>query len=119
MNENKEFTREDNPNFFKLWDIKCVRFWDDSQKHIKSWFDYEIYATTTKDLEMSVWNRRHPVDENMTKHICEKGTKVRVWTVSRFGDVGVTDNLENPQGYDVRGLDADKDLIDYEFIEVK
>jgi len=37
--------------------------------------------------------------------------------VSRFGDVGVTDNLETPKGYDVRGLDADIDLADYEFIE--
>jgi hypothetical protein len=36
--------------------------------------------------------------------------------VSRFGDVGVTDNLETPTGYDIRGLDADVDLIDYEFI---
>jgi hypothetical protein len=25
--------------------------------------------------------------------------------------------LETPKGYDVRGLDADVDLIDYEFIE--
>ena len=38
--------------------------------------------------------------------------------VSRFGDVGVTDNLTNPKGYDARGLDADKDLSDYEFIEM-
>ncbi len=66
---------------------------------------------------MSVWNGIHPVEENTAKHICKAGTKVRVWMVSRFGDVGVTDNLETPKGYDVRGLNADVDLIDYEFVE--
>jgi len=83
----------------------------------KDWHSFEIYAKTTKDLEMNVWNGKHPVKENTTKHICKKGTKVRVWMVSRFGDVGVTDNIENPNGYDVRGLDADVDLTDYEFLE--
>lgn len=39
--------------------------------------------------------------------------------VSRFGDIGVTDNLITPKGYDIRGLDADTDLTDYEFIEIK
>lgn len=105
MEQEKEFTRELNPNFFKLWDLK------------KDWYSFEIYAKTTKDLEMNVWNGMHPVEENTTKHICKAGTKVRVWMVSRFGDVGVTDNLKNPKGYDVRGLDADIDLTDYEFLE--
>ena len=66
---------------------------------------------------MNVWNGTHPVAENTTKHICKAGTRVMVWMVSRFGDVGVTDNLENPKGYNVRGLDADVDLTDYEFLE--
>ena len=114
----KEFTREENPNYFKLWDLKSVRPWISGQEHLKGWGHYEIYAKTTKDLEMSVWNGVHPVDENTTKHICNKGTKVRVWMVSRFGDVGVTDNLVNPRGYNIRGLDADVDLVDYEFVEV-
>jgi hypothetical protein len=113
----KEFTKEQNPNFFKLWDLKCVQRWRDDQKHLKDWYTYEIYAKTTKDLEMSVWNGTHPVEENTTKHNCKAGTKVRVWMASRFGDVGVTDNLETPRGYDVRGLDADVDLTNYEFIE--
>jgi hypothetical protein len=37
--------------------------------------------------------------------------------VTRMGDAGITDNLINPRGYNARGLDADVDLIDYEFIE--
>ena len=120
MEEEKQITREENPAFFKLWDLKCVQRWKDEQKHLKDWYSYEIYAKTTKDLTMNVWNGKHEpsVDANCKKHICKAGTRVRVWMVSRFGDVGVTDNLKNPKGYDVRGLDADADLTDYEFIEL-
>lgn len=114
----KELTRENNPNFYKLWDLKCVGTFMKIHENMKNWYDYEIYAKTTKDFKMNVWNGEHPVDENMKSHICKAGTKVRVWMVSRFGDVGVTDNLDNPIGYDVRGLDADLDLVDYEFIEL-
>lgn len=116
IEQEKQFTRESNPNFFKLWDLKCVQN-GVMNENLKDWYSYEIYAKTTKDLEMNVWNGTHPVEENTTKHICKAGTKVRVWMVSRLGDVGVTDNLENPKGYDVRGLDADVDLTDYEFLE--
>ena len=31
-----------------------------------------------------------------------KGKKHRVWMVSRFGDVGITDNLKDPKGYNKR-----------------
>ena len=117
MEDEKEMCVEKNPMFFKLWDLKCIQHWKEDQKHLKNWSSFDIYAKTTKDLEMNVWNGTHPVEENTRKHICNSGTKVRVWMISRFGDVGVTDNLENPSGYDIRGLDADLDLIDYEFIE--
>lgn len=117
MSNEYELTREQNPNFFKLWDLKCVQRWNDEQKHLKHWYSYDIYAKTIKDIEMRVWNGQHPVEQNTTNHICKAGTKVMVWMVSRFGDVGITDNLENPTGYNVRGLDADTDLIDYEFID--
>ena len=121
MEEEKQITREENPAFFKLWDLKCVQKWKEEQKHLKDWYSYEIYAKTTKDLTMSVWNGKHEpsVEANCKEHICKAGTRVRVWMVSRFGDAGVTDNLTNPKGYDVRGLDADIDLTDYEFIELK
>jgi creatinine amidohydrolase/Fe(II)-dependent formamide hydrolase-like protein len=101
MNNNEEFSM-----FSKLWKLMCDR----------TWFDYEIYAITNKDFDMSVWSGIHPVESNTTKHICKKDSRVRVWMVSRFGDVGITDNLINPTGYNVRGLDADKDLYDYELI---
>lgn len=31
-----------------------------------------------------------------------KDSLVRVWMVSRFGDVGITSNINNPRGYDAR-----------------
>jgi len=119
--EQEVFSREKNPLFFKLWDLKCVQKWKDEDKDKKDWDDYKIYAKTTKDVEMSVWNGKHEpsVEANCKSHICKSGTRVLVWMVSRMGDVGVTDNLKNPKGYDARGLDADKDLTDYEFIENK
>lgn len=108
MEGQKEFNKENNPNFFMLW-----------ERHCKDWYDYNVYATTTKDIEMRVWNGNHPYDENVTTHVCRAGTRVRIWTVSRFGDVGITDNLENPRGYDARGIDADNDLVDYEFVKLR
>ena len=79
------------------------------------WYKYEIYAYLKKDIQMKVWNQKHPVEENITKHIATKGTKVRVWMVSRLGDIGVTDNIENPMGYDARGLDPEVDLHKWTF----
>ena len=109
MQDKQEVPTEENPMFLRLWDLKSSG----------KWFSHEIYAKTTRDLDMNVWNGKHPVELNISKHTCPSGSRVRVWMVSRFGDVGVTDNLINPRGYDARGLDADKDLKDYEFIELQ
>jgi len=122
--EEEQFTREKNPMFFKLFDLKnmySAKIFYERLKNKKEWYDFEIFAKTTKDVTMSVWNGKHDpsVEANKIEHICKAGTRVRVWMVSRFGDVGVTDNMVDPKGYDVRGLDADKDLKDYEFIEIK
>lgn len=120
--QEKQITRTDNPMFFKMWDIMCVkREFGKNNDGKKYWGDYEIYAKTTKDVKMFVWNGNHnpTVEANTKEHICPAGTKVRVWMVSRFGDAGITDNLITPKGYDVRGIDADTDLTDYEFIEIK
>ena len=77
------------------------------------WWSLRITATLNRDVEMTVWNGKHPVDENTTKHTCFQGTPMRVWMVSRFGDVGVTDNLDDPSGYDAR-IDP-SDLSDWSF----
>lgn len=94
--------------FEKLIELKLKR----------EWWNHEIYAKIKNDLTMRVWNGNHypSVSDNISVHTCSAGTKVRVWMVSGHGDVGVTDNLSNPKGYDVRGLDADEDLYDYQII---
>ena len=119
--DEEQLSREKNPNFFKLWDLKCVQKWKEGSKDKKDWYDYKIFAKTTRDVEMSVWNGNHApsVEANCKKHICKAGTRVLVWMVSRFGDAGITDNMINPKGYDARGVNADKDLTDYEFILIK
>ena len=81
------------------------------------WFNKIITATTKKDFEMNVWNGTHPVEENSKKHICKAGTRVRIWMVSRFGDVGITDNLKDSHGYDAR-IDVE-DLEDLDIQNVK
>lgn len=90
---------EQYPMFHKLFKLKNVKWYLEEDKGKYKWSDFEIYATTTNDS------------------FYPKGTRVRVWMVSRMGDVGVTNNLINPIGYDVRGLDADTDLSNYEFIK--
>jgi len=81
-------------------------------KESADWFDKTVTATTKKDFEMSVWNGHHPVEKNSTTHTCKAGTRVRIWMVSRFGDAGITDNLDNPHGYDCRGVNVEADLED-------
>jgi hypothetical protein len=64
--------------------------------------DMELYGVLKRSVTMRTWNGRHPVEENSTTHVAAEGTKVRIWMVSRFGDIGVTDNLKDPYGYDAR-----------------
>lgn len=117
----KVFNEYNNPMFFRLWELKCSfpKRFESGATAKKDWYSYEIYAKTKKDVEMSVWNGNHPVEENSTTHICKAGTKVRIWMVSRFGDVGITDNITNPTGYGARNIDPDTELTDFEFIENK
>lgn len=63
---------------------------------------HKVYATLKVPVEMRVWNGKHPAEDNMPTHMAPAGTKVRIWTVSRFGDVGITDNIVDPNGYDAR-----------------
>ena len=48
-----------------------------------------IFATLKKDVDA-------------VSRIIPAGTRVRIWMVSRFGDVGITDNLTSAIGYDAR-----------------
>ena len=87
-------------------------------KNSREWYKCNVYATTTKDVTMYVWNGQHypTVSANMTEHTCKAGTKVLVWMVSRMGDVGITDNLIDARGYDAR-VDVDEYLTNIEIEE--
>lgn len=55
------------------------------------------------------WDGNHPV---MREVPCESGQKVRIVMVSRFGDIGITENLDAENGYGARvNLE---DLYDFE-----
>jgi hypothetical protein len=73
-------------------------------------------ATLRRNCEMHVWNQKHPISENTSIHIARRGTKVLIWMLSRFGDAGITDNLVDAVGYDVR-VDAEEYLENIELIE--
>lgn len=93
--ENSEKQRQKRMNVWELlWNIKAS----------ERWWHYTIYATTTKDIDMRVWNGNHypSIEANTATHLCKKGTKVLVWTVSRMGDIGITDNLSDANGYHAR-----------------
>ena len=90
-------------NFSKLWHLNQAVFRNLKTKggiREPTWWDHIITATASKDLL------------NNGKVEYPKGTKVRVWMVSRFGDVGIIGDLsDKATGYDLR-VDPDKDLTD-------
>lgn len=71
------------------------------------------YAELAIPVEMSVWKGNRLIDDNCSKHIAGKGSRVLIWMTSRFGDVGITDNLIDPCGYDARvDLSALTNIVD-------
>jgi len=127
MTENTQFVKDcqaaplndvvkrESLTFDELFNLKYPVEVKDDPAAMFLWGRFEIHAVTKKDFEMNVWNGNHPVEKNSKKHICKAGTRVRVWMVSRLGDLGITDNLENPHGYDCRGVEAE-DLCNWEFV---
>lgn len=96
--------------FNELWDLKNPPGMLENRELRWLWGKYEITAIAKKNFEMNVWNGKHDpsVEANCDKHICKTGTKVLIWMVSRFGDIGITDNFINPKGYDRRGVEAEE-----------
>lgn len=60
------------------------------------------YMTSKVPIVMSKWNQRHPVEENTTKETLPIGSRVKIVMASRFGDVGITDDLTAEHGYHAR-----------------
>ena len=49
--QEKDFTRAENPAFFKLWDLNNIKRWKEEFKGVKDWYSYTIYAKTTRDIK--------------------------------------------------------------------
>ena len=62
------------------------------------------YMTCRVPVTLSIWNQRHPVEKNTTEKILPVGTRVKIVMVSRFEDVGITDDLSVETGYSTRIL---------------
>lgn len=91
-------------SFDNLYSIKYPSEKIRDLSNMDFWYNFKIYTKNKNDLIMTTWNGIHPVENNISTHTCPKDTKLLVWMVSRFGDIGVTDNLENPKGYNNRGV---------------
>lgn len=72
------------------------------------------YVTTTQELPMTEWNGRHPVEKNQTTRTIPAGTTLKIVMVSRFGDCGLTDDLEAEYGYGLR-----LDLVDPAITDIR
>lgn len=70
------------------------------------------YCTVAKPITLSKWNGVHPVDKNTTDVVVQPGTTLKIVMVSRFGDCGLTDDLDADHGYHVRVNPDDKEICD-------
>lgn len=60
------------------------------------------YVTTVKPLTLHKWNGIHPPETNTAEVAVPPGTTLKIVMVSRFGDCGLTDNLQADHGYHLR-----------------
>ncbi len=67
-------------------------------------------ATLARPVELKKWQGHGAKPEFKSVHL-PSGTKVKVVMASRFGDVGITDNLNAENGYDAR-IDVEPDAVE-------
>lgn len=61
-----------------------------------------LFATTCADVTARDFLGHGPNGPIMRDRVIPKGTRVRIVMASRFGDVGITDNLDADHGYVAR-----------------
>lgn len=82
----------------ELWETMyeaCSRLPLEEREYLKA------HATLARPVVLRRWNG-HDADPEFTDVPLEAGTRVNVVMASRFGDVGITDNLEAENGYSLR-----------------
>ena len=70
------------------------------------------YCTANVDVTLGIWNGRHPPQENMTQVVVKKGSTLKIVMISRFGDVGLTNDLDAEHGYHTRVEPDDGSIVD-------
>lgn len=70
------------------------------------------YVTITQPVVLRKWNGSHypSVEANMTSVPVPAGTTLKIVMVSRFGDCGLTDDLDADTGYSLR-VDLDSEVL--------
>lgn len=79
------------------------------------WFDFHIYAHVKKNFVGNTW-KGHNHQPEFVEYNIPKDSQVCVWMVSRFGDVGITGNIIDPTGYDLRT--SPDNLYNWEIIRI-
>jgi len=62
------------------------------------------YVTTAEEVTLKKWNGRHPAENesNWEIAVIPPGKTLKIVMVSRFGDCGLTDDLNAINGYHLR-----------------
>ena len=70
------------------------------------------YVTVTQPVVLRKWNGNHysSTEANMTDVHVPAGTTLKIVMVSRFGDCGLTDDLNADTGYSLR-VDLDSEVL--------
>jgi len=64
--------------------------------------DTHAYVTTSTEVILKKWNGIHPPENNTVDFKVPPGTTLKIVMVSRFGDCGLTDDLNAVIGYHLR-----------------
>lgn len=73
--------------------------WTPHKRETWPWILGRLKKPVTGRKYLGYWDNEGPV---MSEFIMEVGTLVRIVMVSRFGDVGITPNIEDFNGYVAR-----------------
>lgn len=69
----------------------------------QSYSELSGFVTVTQDVKLVTWNKKHPAKDNMEETIVPAGTTLRICTLSRFNDFGLTDEVDSTSyGYKTR-----------------
>jgi len=89
--EVNKMLKKDSLTFEELFNLNYPAKYIENPSLRFIWSKFTIHAYTKKKII-----------SKFEKKTINKGMKVRVWMISRLGDVGITDNLINAIGYDAR-----------------